>query len=701
MQDKASQIDTANSTFKNACKLIGDILPFNKFLGYVAIIVGGLLLAMAVHFKTNKDYQSALEHYKYNSRIEAEDAGEKLSNSLKQMYQGIRTISFLPSVMSIDRYGNNLDSNAHESIVQIYNNMVSNVAVSEIYIVPVDFEPERLDPNTGSFEEPILMYDGKIADPNAAPEEPEKFTTVEQAEKKEEIEIYEYRLLKEHMAYLKEHYSIKTTIDDINLPFISGHEVLTCDNTDYTTTKVDADRTGAVFSVPFYGSDGVLKGTVSAIIRNNVLKNMLPLSNAALINETYNYTIFAKKAGEEQKSSEWIKQGKANPNLLFSTIVPIETTDPRSEWLLWVGYPDAKFLDSGDAKAVQHFKLAGYMLAALLTLLGMVILAIQQRSSKLIEKTIAKLTRDVAEKNAENERFTKERDGQKAETEKQKHEVMQKIAETFESSVKAVVSQLASSASQMQSGAQNVTKIAADTKQRSVSVADLSKEAAQNSSQVAAAAEELTESIKEISTQTQKANQIAGEASNTAQDAQHIIESLAKKSTKVSQIIEVITDIASQINLLALNATIESARAGEAGRGFAVVASEVKDLANQVAKATEEIITQINEMQIATTSSVDSVMKIIDIIKQLSNSTTAVAAAVEEQSAVTNEIANNVKHTSSSAREISTNITLVQTGAEETGSTAQQVLESAQNLSSQSDTLKQKIDEFLTTIRNA
>lgn len=692
-------MDHASSIFKNVHKHgNGNALLNKSLLGYTAIIAVGSVLALMVHLKSSKDYDAALERYKHESQIEADLAGKNLSYSLKQMYQGIRTISLLPGVMSIDRYGKSLDANAHESIAQIYNNMVSNIAVSEIYIVPVDIEPEKIDPTTGSFGEPILMYDGKPKDPN---EKPEKFTTIAQAEAKEEVEIYEYRLLKEHMIYLKENYPNKSKVDGLNLPFISGHEVLTCDNDDYKKTKMDADRAGAVFSVPFYGPDGALKGTISAIIRNNTLKDMIPASNAALVNDSYQYTLTSKEAGQEQKSSEWIRQGKSAPDLLFSTVIPIEVNDPRSKWSLWVGYPDAKFLESGDAKAVHNFKLAGYGLVTLLTVLGSTIWAVLQRSARLVKKTIEELRRDVEQKNAENERFAKERENQKAIAEKQKREAMQEMAETFEFSVKGVVSQVANSASQMQAGAQNVTQIAADTKQRSASVAALSGEAAETSSQVATAAEELTASIKEISSQTQRSSQIAGEASSTAQEAQHVIESLADKSKKVSQIIEVITGIAGQINLLALNATIESARAGEAGKGFAVVASEVKGLASQVGKAAEEITAQINEMQLATSSSVDSVMRIIGIIGQVKESTSAVAAAVEEQSAVTNEIAQNIVRTSTSTQEISANISSVQKGADETGVTAHQVLESAKNLSSQSEILKQKVDEFLTTIKSA
>lgn len=283
----------------------------------------------------------------------------------------------------------------------------------------------------------------------------------------------------------------------------------------------------------------------------------------------------------------------------------------------------------------------------------------------------------------------------------EKRKAMHKMADDFEASVKSVVSQVASSATQMQSGAESVTHIAEDTKKRSNIVVGASAEAAQTSAQVAAAAEELTASIKEISAQTQKSNQIASEAASKAEYAKNAINLLSEKSTRVGQIIEVITGIAGQINLLALNATIESARAGEAGKGFAVVASEVKNLANQVGKATGEITEQINEMQGATKNSVDSVMDILSIISQVSVSTSAVATAVEEQSAVTTEIAHNVARTSSGTQEISQNMGSVQEGAEKTGSTASEVLQSAKNLNQQSNMLKQKVDEFLQTIRNS
>lgn len=299
------------------------------------------------------------------------------------------------------------------------------------------------------------------------------------------------------------------------------------------------------------------------------------------------------------------------------------------------------------------------------------------------------------------ESLNKEQEAQKRAVETLKRQTMNEMADSFEMSVGEVVAQVATSASQMRAGAESVTHIAEDTKQRSNVVVQASSEAAQISLQVAAAAEEMTASIKEISAQTQRSSQVAGDAASKAEFAKQSINLLAEKSKRVEQIIEIITSIAGQINLLALNATIESARAGEAGKGFAVVASEVKNLASQVGKATSEITQQISEMQGATKTSVDSVMDILGIIDQVSAGTSAVAAAVEEQSAVTNEIAQNVARTSAGTQQISHNMTSVQEGAEKTEATAWEVLESAKNLGKQSETLKQRVDDFLRTIRAA
>lgn len=288
---------------------------------------------------------------------------------------------------------------------------------------------------------------------------------------------------------------------------------------------------------------------------------------------------------------------------------------------------------------------------------------------------------------------------QKIESEKKQREELNALADNFEKSVQSMVTKVVSASSQLQSSARNVNHVAEDAKQRSTAMAEASSRAAHSSTQVSAAAEELTASISEISSQTQKSSQIAQVTANKAAIAKNSIETLSEQSIKVGEIVAVISNIAAQINLLALNATIESARAGEAGKGFAVVANEVKQLAGQVNKATDEISSQITNMQSATQISVDGVMDIIATIQDVSQSVQSVAAAVEEQSAVTNEIARNISLTARDAQEISDNVQGVQQGADSVGKNAQQVLSASNELSEQSSQLKSAVDQFLNRVR--
>jgi methyl-accepting chemotaxis protein len=299
------------------------------------------------------------------------------------------------------------------------------------------------------------------------------------------------------------------------------------------------------------------------------------------------------------------------------------------------------------------------------------------------------------------EHMRSEQEEQKASAELQKRQAMQLMADSFESNVKTVVTGVSASASQMRGNAERLSELAGETKANSAVVASNASEAAQTASQVAAAAEELTAAIGEISAQVQKSSTVASQASTQAESINQSMRLLVEKSNRVGEVIQFITNIASQINLLALNATIESARAGEAGRGFAVVASEVKNLANQTAKATEEIIQQVQSMQEATHDAVGSVGQIINIISEISANTAGVAAAVEEQSAATNEISRTITSTADSTSAISRSIVSVEKGADETGMSSHQVLDSAKTLNEQAQILSEKVEEFLRNVRNS
>jgi methyl-accepting chemotaxis protein len=218
---------------------------------------------------------------------------------------------------------------------------------------------------------------------------------------------------------------------------------------------------------------------------------------------------------------------------------------------------------------------------------------------------------------------------------------------------------------------------------------------------VAAATEELAGSIKEIGRQVTQSSEVTAKAVEEANRAKDLMRGLDDAAQKIGKVVALITDIAEQTNLLALNATIEAARAGEAGKGFAVVASEVKNLANQTAKATEEISSQIEGVQGATKSSVTAIESIFGTIGQINQISTTIAAAIEQQTAATAEISRNVEQAAVGTKEVSTNIVGVTQAAGETGQVSLQVLEAAKSLATQSDSLRTEVDGFLKDIQDA
>jgi methyl-accepting chemotaxis protein len=275
------------------------------------------------------------------------------------------------------------------------------------------------------------------------------------------------------------------------------------------------------------------------------------------------------------------------------------------------------------------------------------------------------------------------------------------ITREFESMIGEIVNTVSSASSQLESSAGTLSSTAERSKELATTVAAASEEASTNVQSVASATEELSSSVTEISRQVQESARMATDAVGQARTTNDRVSELSKAASRIGDVVELINTIAGQTNLLALNATIEAARAGEAGRGFAVVASEVKALAEQTAKATGEISTQISGIQAATNESVNAIKEISGTIERLSEISSTIAAAVEEQGAATQEISRNVQQAAQGTMQVSANITDVQRGATETGSASSQVLSAAKMLSGDSTRLKAEVSKFLTNVRAA
>jgi methyl-accepting chemotaxis protein len=285
-----------------------------------------------------------------------------------------------------------------------------------------------------------------------------------------------------------------------------------------------------------------------------------------------------------------------------------------------------------------------------------------------------------------------------AEREKRTAQIAERT-KVFNTQSSDFLSAVSDSADGMRVTANEMSSMADGTSQQASAGASASEVASANVQTVASAAEELSATISEISGQVVQANNIANEAVSNVDGANNQVKGLAEAAQRIGEVVAMITDIAEQTNLLALNATIEAARAGEAGKGFAVVASEVKNLANQTAKATDEISGQVTDIQNATQNTVEAIEGIGKTVGEVSEISSAIAAAVEEQGAATQEIARNVEQAAQGTQEVNTNISGIQTSAQQSGSKSMEVVDAANKLNEDSVSLKKEIEGFISDIK--
>lgn len=292
---------------------------------------------------------------------------------------------------------------------------------------------------------------------------------------------------------------------------------------------------------------------------------------------------------------------------------------------------------------------------------------------------------------------------QKAEqaAKEERRQRLERLTTDFASKLGDVSAALARSATDMRSSAAGLTGAAQAAAAQAAQVANASDESAAGVQSVAAATEEINASIAEIARQVVEASNVARSAVEDAGETTRTMDGLQGAATRIEEVVGLIQGIAAQTNLLALNATIEAARAGEAGKGFAVVASEVKALATQTGKATEDITSQVANIQRETTAAVTAIARIANTIDKIGAITTALAAAIEQQQASTNEISRTVQDVANGTQAVCDAVQGVSQAAANTGGAASAVEGTASDVTRQSVVLNTEVDQFVKTIMAA
>jgi len=722
-----------------------------SYYAYGFIALFGIGTAAVIHLNASFGLDSAQDRFRAEQHAAGLATANAAQNQFTALFQNIRTISRLPSVIKTNRYATNINPDGITTIQEIYNNLASNVAVSEVYIIGKDLDADQIDPVTMAPQTPILMFDDLVADDAGGGGVVRRF----------EAEIYEYHLMHHQIQWFEQHTPTVKQTNGLEIPMISGHQVITCDNTVFNLTLHDADRTGMVFSEPFFGPDGNFKGMVAAIVRVKALRGVLPGQNVALVNPRYGALWVAQRGGLDAKALSYAAQVKPDPRLIYSEVLPLSAHDPRSTWSLWTGVPNAVFYARPDARGVREFASAAYAILALLAALAVSAVWFVDRNARLIARAtnalnaladgdedivlagagrsgpigelglaFGKFRGSLAEKRqlelfAEGERRTAEQERRRNDEDRSlalasqkqvvnalalalinfaKGDLSWRITEWFSVEYKTLRMDFNQASATMEGTMRRVTNSTRNVEKSASSIqfatSDLARRIEQQAVQVKQAAgtlDEITGTVRQTSQSASDAAALATAARADAtasgavvRDTVSAMQALESSSRQIANIIGVIDEIAFQTNLLALNAGVEAARAGEAGRGFAVVATEVRALAQRSADAAKEIKAIIS----TSSGQVGSGVKLVNETGQVLLRITGQISQLTERVA---EIAAAAKQQANALNQVNGTISQMERVTVQNAQMIEQAASASISLSHEASALSHLVDEFKMT----
>jgi diguanylate cyclase (GGDEF)-like protein len=340
---------------------------------YAVVAVLGIACLLAVYLTSRAELSVEWKNYRQAADIRLQRDSRHVGVGLESIYQNLRTISFLPSVRGLTRQSGAIDGDVRETIQQVYNNLASNINVSEVYILPITFNPSRLDPATGKTEEPLAAFDELIVQGGRFQKAEDPFLAAKNqladstAANAGEVESYEYEQMRSQLDWFSARFGNRSDFVGLQAPFISGEELITCDNTVFENTGHDADRKGVVFSVPFYALNGKIAGMVSAIIRSDALRELVANIDYRLVSPNGEFS--TQPAFDSTEAGEtWSPTLLASEsNRQFLNSFDFYSRDSRSQWTMQQRYGSTDFYRSAEYRAVWTFSFWSMVFVTCLT----------------------------------------------------------------------------------------------------------------------------------------------------------------------------------------------------------------------------------------------------------------------------------------------------------------------------------------------
>lgn len=362
---------------------MGVLKGFLKSIGVIALVA---IPTLGIWKLSTWQLQTAWQNHVEGERFELIAATETATGKLAAIYEGIRTISLLPSVRALNPLSRNISEDSRANIQQIYNNLKSSLDVSEIYILPADFNPQRLDSQTGKLQAPLAVFDELILHGGKYSALLNPFTTEKNIgpSGEPEIESEEYAAMQTQIAGFAKLGNQVGEFAPLAVPMSSSSELITCDNTIFNKTLKDADRIGIVFSVPYYSQSGEFQGMVSAILRGPVVAGFVRGEGFTLVTPSQHQEPSTKEEFVEYYDTFIPTLFRANAQWHLTMSNPLNTSDTSGQWRVNIKHLATKFYNSAGFREIQSF--AKWSMSALfvaICLIGFVYLGNKRRNAAL------------------------------------------------------------------------------------------------------------------------------------------------------------------------------------------------------------------------------------------------------------------------------------------------------------------------------